>query len=93
MHLKILPEHLDLATELVVRTLDQLELTLILVGLHLTSEGLHATLVVAFDHFVEAAFIVRLRILDHQQRHAVLVLAHDFLVPALLLVSVHVFSL
>lgn len=63
--LVVLPQDLNLASQIIVGTFDQLELTLLPVSLQILALNLLATLVVALDHFPETPFVVSLQILVH----------------------------
>lgn len=73
--LVVLPQDFDLATKIIVRALDELELAHLPMSLQILPLGLLAALVVAIDDFPEAPLIVCLQVLVDDGSLAPIVLA------------------
>jgi hypothetical protein len=93
MSLIIFSEYLDLAAQVVIRALDQLEFALVFVSLQVLSLDLVATLVVTLNHFKQTALVVGRQIFVHYQRIALLVWTVHSAVVASYFVSLHVLPL
>ena len=61
----VLPEDLDLAAEVIVWTADELILTYVSMLLYVLPQDLYTTLVITFDYLKEAALVMRLKVLEH----------------------------
>lgn len=78
----ILPQDFDLAAEVVVRALDQLELAKFSMPIKVLALNLVATLVVALDHLAQAAVVVGLEVLVDNDGRAAQILALNASVAA-----------
>ena len=84
----VFSQDLDLASKVVVWTLDKLILTDIFMLLYVLSQYPGATLVVAFDDFEKTSLVVSIQIFEHNQRGTLLIRTHDASENAVLLMVV-----
>jgi hypothetical protein len=71
----ILPQNLDLAPQIIIRTLNQLKLTSIFMPLQVLSLNFCAALIIAVNNLEQTAFIMDLHVFEHYCLAAPLVLA------------------
>ena len=61
----VFSEDLDFATEVIVGTADELILAYVPMLLYVLSQDFYTALIVTFDDLEQAALIVRLKVLEH----------------------------
>ena len=61
----VFSQNFNLAAEVIVRTADELILAYVPMLLYILPQDLYATLIVTFDNFKQTAFIMCLKVLEH----------------------------